>query len=110
MPVEPPSFLSYSRKDYYFAESLAFHLLGGIFARDYNIGWVATAVVVGLCAYTMATQGGAIGRVLLVVAFLVSAYVWLSWQREDLAFWFPQEPAGARSRSRTWRRAGAGAH
>lgn len=27
MPVESPSFLSYSRKDYYFAESLAFHLL-----------------------------------------------------------------------------------
>jgi hypothetical protein len=42
----------------------------------------------------MATQGGAIGRVLLVVAFLVAAYVWLSRQREDLAFWFPQEPAG----------------
>lgn len=27
MPTEPLSFLSYSRKDYYFAESLAFHLL-----------------------------------------------------------------------------------
>jgi isopentenyl diphosphate isomerase/L-lactate dehydrogenase-like FMN-dependent dehydrogenase len=27
MPVEAPSFLSYSRKDYYFAESLAFHLM-----------------------------------------------------------------------------------
>ena len=27
MPTESPSFLSYSRKDYYFAESLAFHLL-----------------------------------------------------------------------------------
>jgi hypothetical protein len=25
MPVDSPSFLSYSRKDYYFAESLAFH-------------------------------------------------------------------------------------
>src|SRR5512141_1925214 len=27
MPTESPLFLSYSRKDYYFAESLAFHLL-----------------------------------------------------------------------------------
>ena len=42
----------------------------------------------------MAAQGGAIGRVLLVVAFLVAAYVWLGRQRKGLAFWFPQERAG----------------
>jgi TIR domain len=65
-----------------------------IFARDYKIGWVATAIAVSLCGYTMATQGGAIGRVLLVVAFLVAAYVWLSRQRKGLAFWLPQERAG----------------
>ena len=64
------------------------------FARDCVIGWGATAVGFGLCAYTMATQQGAIVRVALVFAFLVASYVWLSRQRSDLAFWFPQEPIG----------------
>jgi hypothetical protein len=41
----------------------------------------------------MATQGGAIGRVLLVGALLVAAHVCLSRQRKDLAFWFQQERA-----------------
>ena len=67
--------------------------LESTFARHRTIGWAATAVGVGLCGYTMATQGGAIGQVLLVLAFLVAAYVWLSRQRNDLAFWFPQERA-----------------
>ena len=70
-----------------------------IFARDYKIGWVATAIAVSLCGYTMATQGRGIGRVLLVVAFLVAAYVWLSRQRKGLAFWLPQERAGRESRA-----------
>ena len=67
------------------------------FARDCVIGWGATAVGFGLCAYTMATQQGDIVRVALVfVAFLVVSYVWLSRQRKDLAFWFPQERDRAR--------------
>ena len=64
------------------------------FVRDCAIGWGATAVGVGLCGYTIATHEGDIARILLIVAFVVVAYIWLSWQRKDLAFWFPRERAG----------------
>lgn len=64
------------------------------FVRDCKIGWAATLLGVALCGYTMVTRDGAIARVLLVAAFLVAAYIWLSRQRANVAFWFPLEQAG----------------
>ena len=73
-------FISYSRKDFYFAESLAFHL-----DREGIRTWLRTILHRALGGNACRTAPG--------VIFVLALPFLLRWQTSRIAFWFPAPPA-----------------